>query len=166
MVVDELASHLSASHLSGAGLCFLIQEDQLTSMTSQVMNFIKEVRILGCKICLDGFGGGLSSLGHLRGMKPDFIRLASSLAREFPSNRSSTALLRAIREITLDQNILLIADGINSHAMLEKISPLGVDLVGGMAVAPREPFATWLEGVILRREVPLSDARQMAGKRG
>lgn len=166
MVVDELASHLSASHLSGAGLCFLIQEDQLTSMTSQVMNFIKEVRILGCKICLDGFGGGLSSLGHLRGMKPDFIRLASSLAREFSSNRSSTALLRAIREITLDQNILLIADGINSHAMLEKISPLGVDLVGGMAVAPREPFATWLEGVILRREVPLSDARQMAGKRG
>ncbi len=165
-VVDELASRLSTGNLNGEGLCFLIQEDQLTSMTSLVMSFIKEVRILGCKICLDGFGGGLSSFGHLRGIQPDFIRLSSSLTREFPGNRSSTALLRAIREITLDQNILLIADGINSHAMLETISPLGVDLVGGMAVAPREPFATWLEGVILRREVPLSDARQMAGKRG
>lgn len=150
--IDYLASQLASHNIHGDGLCLLIQEDLLTSMTSQVMSLAREIKILGCRLGFDDFGGGLSSFGHLRSIQPDFIKLSLGLTRDFHNNRSSIALLRAIREIAGDQEILLIAEGINNLAMLEKIRTLGVDLIEGMAVAPREPFDVWLEGTILRQE--------------
>lgn len=148
--IDYVAHGLASRNLSGHGLCFIFSEDTLTHLTSQAMEFSRQMRTLGCQIGLDDFGGGLSSFSHLRSITPGYVKLSRSLTRELGGNRASTALLRAVQEITADQNIHTIAENIDDLDTLEQLRSLGIDYAEGKAVAPSEPFEVWLEGAVMR----------------
>ena len=148
--INFIARNLSSKKLSGNRLCFVFSEDTLTLMSSQAMEFSRQMRTLGCQIGLDDFGGGLSSFTHLRSVTPSYVKLSRSLTRELGGNRASTALLRAVQEITTDQNIHTIAEAVDDTDTLEQLKSLGVDFAEGKAVAPSEPFEVWLEGAVMR----------------
>lgn len=148
--IDYITRSLSSRNLSGNRLCFVFSEDTLTLLTSQAMEFSRQIRALGCQIGLDDFGGGLSSFTHLRSITPSYVKLSRSLTRELGGNRASTALLRAVQEITADQDIHTIADGVDDLENLEQLRSLGIDFAEGKAVAPSEPFEVWLEGAVMR----------------
>jgi EAL domain-containing protein (putative c-di-GMP-specific phosphodiesterase class I) len=65
-------------------------------------------------------------------------------------NRASTALLRAVQEITSDLDIYTLADGVDDPAGLQQLSEIGITYAEGLAVAPCEPFQVWFEGVVMR----------------
>jgi diguanylate cyclase (GGDEF)-like protein len=148
--IDYLARSLASQNLTGKGLCFIFSEDALTHLASQAMEFSRRVRQLGCQIGLDDFGGGLSSFSHLRSVCPSYVKLSRSLTREMGGNRASTALLRAVQEITADQQIQSIAEGVDDQESIEQLRNLGIDYAQGKAVAPSEPFEVWLEGAVMR----------------
>jgi EAL domain-containing protein (putative c-di-GMP-specific phosphodiesterase class I) len=95
-------------------------------------------------------GGGLSSFSHLRSIYPSHVILSRSLTRDLGGNRASTALLRAVQEITSDQRIHSIAEDVDNQETLEQLRDLGIDYAQGKAVAPNEPFEVWLEGAVMR----------------
>lgn len=149
-MLSYIAASLTRHGLDAEGLCFLIPEDLLTHATSQAMNFAQEIQQMRGAVGLDDFGGGLSSFAHLRSLNPAYVKLSPSLTRDSRKSRSSGALLRAIREITAEQNILSIAEGVNTPEMLAEIEKLGIDFAEGKAVGPREPFDVWFEGAVMR----------------
>jgi EAL domain-containing protein (putative c-di-GMP-specific phosphodiesterase class I) len=65
-------------------------------------------------------------------------------------NRASTALLRAVQEITSDLNIYTLADGVDEQGGLQQLTEIGITYAEGLAVAPSEPFQVWFEGVVMR----------------
>lgn len=158
--IDFISHCLNRRNLPGNQLCFIFSEDTLTLLTSHAMEFSSQMRALGCQIGLDDFGGGLSSFTHLRTITPSYVKLSRSLTRELGGNRASTALLRAVQEITADQKIETIADGVDDLDMLEQLRSLGVNFAEGKAIAPSEPFDVWLEGAVMRsawRDEPIKN---------
>lgn len=149
-IVDLIARHLSSRNLSGDGLCLIFPEDVANHQNSQATEFSRQIRALGCQIGLEDFGGGLSSFSHLRSVSPSCVKLSHSLTRDLSGNRASTALLRAVQEITADLGIYSIADNIDDPATLSKLKELGISYAQGHAVAPCEPFEVWLEGAVIR----------------
>lgn len=149
-VVDFIARNLSSHKLSGDGLCLIFSEDTSSHQSSRAMDFSRQVRALGCRIGLNNFGGSLSSFSQLRSIVPSYVKLSRSLTRDLSGNRASTALLRAVQEITADQNIASIVDGIDDSASLEQLKNIGINYAQGNAIAPSEPFEVWLEGAVLR----------------
>jgi EAL domain-containing protein (putative c-di-GMP-specific phosphodiesterase class I) len=101
-------------------------------------------------VAISDFGGGLSSFSHLHSIGPNYIKLSNSLTRELGGSRGSTALLRAVQEITADQGIYSIAEGIHEVAAIEHLKNLGISYAEGKAAGPCEPFEVWLEGAVLR----------------
>ena len=148
--IDYIARSLASQNMSGNKLCFVFSEDILTHLTSQAMEFSRQMRTLGCQIGLDDFGGGLSSFSHLRSITPSHVKLSRSLIRDLGGNRASTALLRAVQEITADQHIHSIAEDIDDLETLEQLKDLGIDYAQGKAIAPNEPFEVWFEGAVMR----------------
>ncbi len=149
-VVDRIGRLLEARGIDGSGLCLLFSEEVSGQLTSQLIEFSRQVRRLGCAVGLNDFGGSLSSFTHLRSIAPNCVKLSRSLTRNLGGNRASTALLRAIQEITADQEILSIAYGIDDSQSIEQLKQLGIDYAIGNAVAPCEPFDVWLQGTVLR----------------
>lgn len=147
---DYIARSLASSNLSGNKLCFVFSEDVLTHLTSQAMEFSRQMSMLGCEIGLEDFGGGLSSFSHLRSVFPSHVKLSRSLTRDLGGSRASTALLRAVQEITSDQHIRSIAEDVDDLETLEQLRDLGIDFAQGKAIAPNEPFDVWFEGAVMR----------------
>jgi EAL domain-containing protein (putative c-di-GMP-specific phosphodiesterase class I) len=148
--VTYITQRLKGRNLAENRLCFVFSEDTLTILTSQAIEFSRQIRAIGCQVALDDFGGGLSSFTHLRTVTPSYVKLSRSLTRELGGNRASTALLRAVQEITADLKIHTIAEGVDDLDTLEQLRSLGIDFAEGKAVAPSEPFEVWLEGAVMR----------------
>lgn len=145
-----IAQQLALFKVGGKGLCLLFSEEASARKSTQVLEFSRNVRNVGCRIALDDFGGGLSSFSHLRAVAPDCVKLSRSLTRDLNGNRASTALLRAVQEITSDLEIYTLADGVDEPTGLQQLSALGITYAEGLAVAPCEPFQVWFEGVVMR----------------
>jgi EAL domain-containing protein (putative c-di-GMP-specific phosphodiesterase class I) len=137
-------------NLDGKGLCLLFSEEESARHTNQAKEFCRIVRSVGCQIALNDFGGGLSSFGHLRNIAPDCVKLSRTLTRDLTGNRASTALLRAVQEITKDLDIYTLADGVDDRDALQQLTTIGITYAEGLAVAPSEPFSVWFEGVVMR----------------
>ncbi|UCV11778.1 diguanylate cyclase [Dechloromonas denitrificans] len=149
-VVEHIARGLASHNLPGSGLCLLFSEDVSTHQSSQIPEFLRQIRILGCQVGLSDFGGGLSSFSHLHTISPSYIKLSTSLTRDLGGNRASTALLRAVQEITADLGIYSIAENIDETPAIEQLKALGISYAQGKAIAPCEPFEVWLEGAVMR----------------
>ncbi|MCE1240870.1 MAG: diguanylate cyclase [Azonexaceae bacterium] len=147
---DFIASRLAQETLPGDGLWLMFPEELGTHQASQLIEFSRKVRQLGCQIGLSDFGGGLSSFNQLRNIEPHFVKLSQSLTRDLADSRTSTALLRAILEITAEQDICSIAEDVDEPAQLLALQQIGIGYALGQAVAPREPFDAWLEGAVMR----------------
>ncbi|MGE5472269.1 MAG: diguanylate cyclase [Bacteroidota bacterium] len=149
-LIDFIAEQLAARALPGSGLCLFFSEDVSTHHSSQAAEFARLARALGCQIGLDDFGGSLSSFSHLHGIAPICVKLSRSLTRDLGGSRASTALLRAVQEITADLDIHTVADNVNDRKTLARLKELGISYAQGPAVAPAEPFEVWLEGAVIR----------------
>ena len=143
-IIEGIARSLTEHQLDGTGLCLMLSEDICSQQTSQAIEFSRQIRDLGCRIGLTDFGGGLSSFSHLRSIAPVCVKLSRSLTRDLGGKRSSTALLRAIQEITADQHILSIADGIEDAPSIDKLRQIGISYALGNAVSQCEPLEKWL----------------------
>lgn len=147
---DFIAGQLKEHGIKGQGLCLMFSEDISTHQTSQLIEFSRRMRELGCQIALTEFGGGVSSFTQLRTLAPSYVRLSLSLTRDIGDGVTSTALLRAILEITAEQDIYSIAENVDDTPLLEHLRKLGIAYAHGKAVAPREPFDAWFEGAVMR----------------
>lgn len=148
--LEFIAGGLADRDLSGEGLCLMFNEEVIINQSGLFLEFARQVRSLGCQIGLENFGGSLTSFSQLRSLAPSCVKLSHSLTRDIGTNRTSTALLRAIREITADQDIHTIATHVDEPSMLGHFDSLGITYVQGRAVAPQEPFEAWLEGAVMR----------------
>jgi diguanylate cyclase (GGDEF)-like protein len=149
-IIEGIARSLAESNIDGTGLCLMLSEDICSQLTSQAIEFSRQARDLGCRIGLTDFGGGLSSFSHLRSIAPAYVKLSRSLTRDLGGKRSSTALLRAIQEITADQHILSIADGVEDAQSIDKLRQIGISYAQGSAVGACEPLQSWLQGSLQR----------------
>ena len=147
---DYIAARLAEHAIHGDGLYLMFSEDVSTHQTSQLIEFSRRMRELGCQIVLTEFGGAISSFTQLRTVAPSHVRLSQSLTRDIGDGMTSTALLRAILEITGEQHIYPIAEAVDDTPSLEHLHRLGIAYAHGKAIAPREPFDAWFEGVVMR----------------
>lgn len=146
----HIIQRLALLNVSGKGLCLLFSEEESARHATQTQEFCRTVRSVGCCIALNDFGGGLSSFSYLRSIAPDFVKLSRSLTRDLSGNRASTALLRAVQEITTDLDIHTLADGVDEPSALQQLTAIGITYAEGQTIAPSEPFDVWFEGVVMR----------------
>jgi diguanylate cyclase (GGDEF)-like protein len=147
---DFIQKQLAAHGISGKGLSLTFSEDTSTHQASQLIEFSRRMRELGCQIALTDFGGSVSSFSQLRTIAPSHVRLSASLTRNIGDGVTSTALLRAILEIASEHQIHAIAEEADDTILLEQFRQLGICYAHGKAVAPREPFDAWFEGAVMR----------------
>lgn len=148
--IDRLAASLAGQSDLAGSIYLLFSEECAVQHAAQAVELCRAARSLGCRIALGEFGGGFASFGHLRNIAPDCVKISRSLTRDLDTNRSARALVRAIHEITEDQGIESIAEGVDDLATFKALQEIGIDYAQGRAAAPSEPFDHWVEGAVIR----------------
>jgi EAL domain-containing protein (putative c-di-GMP-specific phosphodiesterase class I) len=87
---------------------------------------IGQLRRSGVRIAVDDVGAGFASLRHVLLLEPDIVKLDLSLTREIETDSTSHALASALVTFCRRIGATVVAEGIESHAVLTLLRKLGV----------------------------------------
>ncbi len=134
---------LELSHISPPQLEVELPEEIALIDPPQTLRIVQRLKNLGVRIALTEFGQTQAPLALLSELPLDAVALDASITRQFVSNASNAAMVRAILTIARDLQIETYADGIESYTMREVLHQEGCAWFRGPAFgAPRAGEAT------------------------
>ena len=92
---------------------------------------LREIRELGMRIALDDFGTGYSSLSQATALPLDILKIDRSFLPGESLSERSAALIRNIVSIASTLNVTVTAEGVETRAVADALSALGVHAVQG-----------------------------------
>lgn len=139
-----LAERITSLGLPGHHLCFEITETAAITHLSSVRPFIERLKALGCRFALDDFGSGLSSFGYLKSLPVDYLKIDGQFVRDMETDAMDFAIVKSISEVGHALGKQVVAEWVESPAMLARLREIGVDWAQGYGLATPVPLAEWL----------------------
>ncbi len=96
-----------------------ITENALLHNADQVVHVLNELRAMGLSIALDDFGKGYSSLNYLKSLPLDVVKVDKDFIHELGTDRVNLAITEAIIGLSERLGLQVIAEGIESEAVLQ-----------------------------------------------
>jgi len=132
---EFVLEEINNAKLKPGVICLEITETAAITNMSSAIDFIKHLRLAGCRFALDDFGSGLSSFSYLKNMPVDYIKIDGSFVRDICDDKTDHAFVEAITQIGHVMNIQTIAEFVENHKILEELRTMGVDYAQGYHVA-------------------------------
>lgn len=104
------------------------EEDSFVKLMATASPVLDDVRRLGMELCVDGFGGGFSSLPYLESSCVSYVKLHQ---RFIQASQQARVTLSFIAELCAELDIVHIATGIEKKAQSELLHSAGFDLQQG-----------------------------------
>jgi diguanylate cyclase (GGDEF)-like protein len=163
--MNSLVEIIKGAPIDSGRITFEITETALLRDFDAAEEAIGRLRELKAKIALDDFGIGYSSLGYLRRLAPDKIKVDKSFASELTSG-SDRSIGAAILGLCANLDLECVFEGIETGEQLRELNRLGYHYAQGYIFAqPMEMRAliAWLKHDGLR-EMRAPRLRTGAGK--
>ena len=111
---------------------------------SEVLNTLTES---GIQFSIDDFGTGYSSLSHLKRLPVSELKIDRSFVKDMSRDRDDEAIVRSTIDLAHNMGLRVIAEGVESEAVLARLRQLGCDEVQGYLIGrpmPAEEFPAFL----------------------
>jgi diguanylate cyclase (GGDEF)-like protein/PAS domain S-box-containing protein len=135
-VRDRLADH----RIAPRSICFEITETSAIANLSTATAFIGALRKLGCRFALDDFGSGMSSFSYLKHLPVDYLKIDGGFVRDMLTDRSDRAMVEMIHHVGQVMGKVTIAEAVESSAIAEVLSEIGIAYGQGFGIARPAPF--------------------------
>lgn len=146
-LVASVRSALTRAQLAPARLHIELHEREVVRDPGRMAALVLDLRQLGVRMTVDGFGAGTSSLASLRGGPFDAVKIDRSFVRGLGSNRDVLAVIHATLELVENLGMTSIAEGIEDTAQLAILQSLGCRFAQGrlfgQPASPAELQAAW-----------------------
>lgn len=133
-MLELIERELVANALDPARVTFEITETAACENMSRAIDFINQIRALGCHIALDDFGVGFSSFSYLKHIRVDMIKIDGSFIRNIHTSREDQLFVKALVDVAQGLGINTTAEFVESAEVLERVRGLGVSFAQGYYV--------------------------------
>ncbi len=123
-------------------ICFEITETAAIADLAHATQFIRALRILGCRFALDDFGTGFSSFAYLKNLPVDYLKIDGIFVVGVLEERFDLAVIRSIVELSQLVGKRTVAEFVENDHILRKLEDIGVDFAQGYAVGRPQPLET------------------------
>jgi EAL domain-containing protein (putative c-di-GMP-specific phosphodiesterase class I) len=147
-VTEQLRAHRLPATLIG----FEITETAVIADLSSAMNFIEQVKRLGCRVALDDFGAGLSSFSYLKTIPADYIKIDGGFIKDMLHDPMDHAIVDAINRIGHVAGLKTVAEFVESDAVIQRLTEIGVDYAQGYGI--QRPVPLQAESWVPRAAAP------------
>jgi EAL domain-containing protein (putative c-di-GMP-specific phosphodiesterase class I) len=101
----------------------------------QSIEILTELRRVGATISIDDFGVGYSSLGQLKRLPAQTLKIDRSFIAQIPEDANSCSITEAIIAMAKRLHLRVIAEGVEQVAQLEFLRANGCDAFQGYLFA-------------------------------
>lgn len=124
-----------------------ITESALAADAVGTLGMLAGLRRRGVSISVDDFGVGYSSLGQLRRLPIDSLKIDQSFIAEIDSNEQDAAIVSAVVTMARSLGMRTVAEGAEKESHVKVLAQLGCDCVQGYVLArpmPAGHFSEWV----------------------
>jgi len=133
---DELGALLAAHpQLPPQTLELEILESTTLGDLDRVTAILERCHALGARVALDDFGTGYSSLTHLRRLPVDTVKLDQGFVSGMSDDPADLAVVRSVIGLSQAFDRALVAEGIETVALGERLVALGCEVGQGYGIA-------------------------------
>ena len=143
MVRQSLARH----RLDPRMLTLELTENALMEPGCDLAAPLQELRALGVCVSIDDFGTGNSSLGRLRTLPIDEIKIDRSLIACIATDDRDLGIARHIVHLGSDLGLRVVAEGVEDERTLRVLQTLGCEIAQGFYLSkplPETELRSWL----------------------
>ena len=136
--LGSVLAHVGDAEIAAA-LCFEITETAAVTNLADAIEFMRELKLRGCKFSLDDFGSGLSSFMYLKTLPVDYLKIDGQFVGQIAVNAVDRSMVEAIAKVGKALGIATVAECVESREVLTELERIGVDYAQGHFLARPQP---------------------------
>lgn len=125
-----------------------ITETAMMNDPIRARNVLHELNGMGITIAIDDYGTGFSSLGYLKMLPVDYLKIDKSFVIEMLDNENDAIIVHSTIELAHNLGLRLIAEGVENQETLLRLHKLKCDIIQGYHIArplPLPELISWVE---------------------
>jgi EAL domain-containing protein (putative c-di-GMP-specific phosphodiesterase class I) len=108
-----------------------ITETAALDNIGELAHFVDALRYAGCRVALDDFGAGHTSLRHLQALEVDIVKIDGSFVRSLPARRENRIILRHLLDLTRGFGFGTVAECVETAEEASLLREEGVGYLQG-----------------------------------
>ena len=132
------------------------------------VDVLRDLRRRGIRVAIDDFGTGWSSLGRLKQLPVDTIKIDRSFVTGLVEDRRDAAIVRSVVALASELGLRTIAEGVETTEVAHALRDLGVDRAQGYLYArplPPDELRSWYDARVSAVPAPRRPAARRPGRR-
>jgi diguanylate cyclase (GGDEF)-like protein len=146
---DRIADVLRLRNVPPGSLVLEITENFIMSDPMRAVASLSRLHEMGVTLALDDFGTGYSSLSYLRRLPLDELKIDRSFVVALATE--DEAIVRSTIDMAHKLQLKVVAEGVESPEVQERLRVLGCDAVQGLFIAPPAPAAEVRRWILSRK---------------
>jgi diguanylate cyclase (GGDEF)-like protein/PAS domain S-box-containing protein len=151
----DVADRLLERRLAPSRLQLEITETIVAADPVRVSEILAELRELGVILSLDDFGTGSSSLGYLRRLPVQELKIDKSFILGMADDDQASAIVRTTIDLAHTLGLRAVAEGVETEPVLERLKSYGCDEAQGFLLGRPMP-AEQLAALARRHARPMA----------
>jgi EAL domain-containing protein (putative c-di-GMP-specific phosphodiesterase class I) len=146
---DRVAALLQVHGCAAQWISLELTESAILDDPGHAVENLKRLSKLGCKLSIDDYGTGYSSLAYLRKLPLHELKIDKSFVIGMVRDASDNVIVRSTIDLAHNMGLAVVAEGVEDEATLERLRTLGCDMVQGYFLSrplPPEQVAAWMRG--------------------
>jgi diguanylate cyclase (GGDEF)-like protein len=141
MFLITLENLLAENSIALDFLCFEISEPDALISIDRTRAFLTRLKVLGCKTCIDDFGGQTSIIQYLKVLDIDYLKIDGAFIRHYADNPVNVLLCEMLIKVANLFGNTLIAKHIEQELVAKNLTELGIKYAQGNLFHEPEPLS-------------------------
>jgi EAL domain-containing protein (putative c-di-GMP-specific phosphodiesterase class I) len=147
-LISSITASLKKHDVSPADFTLEITESAVMRQPDKALQTIHDLKAMGFSLSLDDYGTGYTSLSYLKEMPVDELKIDQSFIFNCLKSEMDCAIVQSTIALVSTLGLKVVAEGIESKAVWERLKEMGCDKGQGYFIArpmPPEDFSQWLD---------------------
>ncbi|HET7170415.1 MAG TPA: EAL domain-containing protein [Gaiellales bacterium] len=161
---EQVAAAIERAGVVPEALELEITETTIMTDAARARAVLEALSALGVRLAIDDFGSGHSSLGYLKRLPIDVLKIDRSFVMNMAQRTDDAVIVRSTIDLGHNLGLQVVAEGVETEEALAWLTELGCDSVQGYFLGRPQPTdaVEWIVRRLARR-LPPPDERAASG---
>jgi EAL domain-containing protein (putative c-di-GMP-specific phosphodiesterase class I) len=160
---ERVAALLQAHACAARWITLEITETGILDDPARAVENLGRLHALGCRLAIDDYGTGYSSLAYLQRLPFDELKIDKSFVTNMARDAGDAMIVRSTIDLAHKMGLAVVAEGVDDERALKQLRALRCDMVQGYLlcrpIPPAEIAARLRDPVEARRVAAIGGLR-------